>query len=170
MWLLRAGVLCLTVHYVRLPSTHRNNWNSTDKVWDPTTNNITKFVILWKKNILWNFFSLFAHFHVFSSLCGNVIYCCCVGIKNLKIWQIHYPPKNWHIRLHDHIIMQCTCLHNTVRQNKFRPNKLTLMVLVGARTTFSSRTNFFFFFKFKKKIKKYKNIYFIFGILRILCE
>ena len=35
----------------------------------------------------------------------------------------------------------------------FRPNKLTLMVLVGARTTFSSRTNFFFF---KKKNKKKK--------------
>ena len=36
---------------------------------------------------------------------------------------------------------------------RLRPNKLTFMVLVGARTTFSSRTNFFFF----KKIKKKKN-------------
>ena len=63
------------------------------------------------------------------------------------------------------------------------------MVLVGARTTFSSRTNFFFFKKkisnkkFKKKftnknfqktnlkkknLKKY--LTFIFGILRILSE
>ena len=54
------------------------------------------------------------------------------------------------------------------------------MVLVGARTTFSSRTNFFFFKKIKnlkqknlKKIKKKnykKKKYFIFGILRILYE
>ena len=39
---------------------------------------------------------------------------------------------------------------NLVNDNDVRPNKLTLMVLVGARTTFSSRTNF----KKKKKKKK----------------
>ena len=48
------------------------------------------------------------------------------------------------------------------------------MVLVGARTTFSSRTNFFFskqkIKKKKKKIKKKKKFTFIFGILRILFE
>ena len=39
----------------------------------------------------------------------------------------------------------------SIAARTFRPNKLTLVVLVGARTTFSSRTNFFFFKKKKKK-------------------
>ena len=44
----------------------------------------------------------------------------------------------------------CTTLLGWIRSDDFppwaevRPNKLTLLVLVGARTTFSSRTNFFF--------------------------
>ena len=44
----------------------------------------------------------------------------------------------------------------SIGERLIRPNKLTLMVLVGARTTFSSRTNFFFFkqINLKKKIKK----------------
>ena len=41
-----------------------------------------------------------------------------------------------------------------ISQINVRPNKLTLMVLVGARTTFPSRTNFFFISKKKNSKKK----------------
>ena len=37
-----------------------------------------------------------------------------------------------------------SCSDHLFSLTSIRPNKLTLMVLVGARTTFSSRTNFFF--------------------------
>ena len=66
--------------------------------------------------------------------------------------------SNIHNKLNTCISSKCKSLYQQLLALiivYLRPNKLTLMILVGARTTFSSRTNFFFFQqKFKTKFKK----------------
>ena len=45
-----------------------------------------------------------------------------------------------------------------IERNCIRPNKLTLMVLVGARTTFPPAPTFFYFEKKIQKNSKKKNL------------